>query len=54
MAVEVRKLVIKATVVDDAQSASSDNSASSSHDTESIIKECVNKILELLKEKNER
>ena len=54
MAVEVRKLVIKATVTDDAQSASSGNSGSSPHDAESIIKECVNKILELLKEKNER
>ena len=54
MAVEVRKLVIKATVTDDAQAASSSNSGSSTHDAESLIKECVNKIIELLKEKNER
>ena len=54
MSVEVRKLVIKATVVDDAKTGSSDNSTSSPHNTESIIKDCVNKILELLKDKNER
>lgn len=53
MPVEVRKLVIKTTVVEDNQSSSS-ATASSGQDAESIIKECVNKILELLKEKNER
>ncbi len=57
MPVEVRELIIKATIVQELGSTS--NSASSSQNnginaSEEIVKVCVEKVLEILKEKNER
>jgi hypothetical protein len=59
MPIEIRELVIKATVTPDSDTASgnadtgnaSDNNVSASAE---IINICVEKILEILKEKNER
>jgi hypothetical protein len=59
MPIEVRELVIKATV-DQTQGAGSNTSApgkdtsSGSSAGEDLIKECVDKVLAILKEKNER
>lgn len=55
MPLEVRELVIKATVVPD--SASTGGAASGQGEapgSEAIIQACVEKVLEILKEKNER
>lgn len=57
MPVEVRELIIKATIVQEL--GSTPNSASSSQNnginaSEEIVKVCVEKVLEILKEKNER
>ncbi len=56
MPVEVRELVIKATVVQDLASSegnggSQDNGVSAS---EELIKICVDKVLDIIKDKNER
>ena len=54
MPIEVRELVIKATVTDDdkgTSAAASDNQTSTS---EELIKLCVDKIMEILKERNGR
>lgn len=55
MPIEVRELVIKATVLQDDQvgrgSASSGNNVSSN---EQIINACVEKILEILRDRDER
>jgi len=59
MPIEIRELVIKATV-DGAQGSANGTNApgkgtSSSHSPgEDLIKECVDKVLAILKEKNER
>ncbi|WP_197091591.1 DUF5908 family protein [Sphingobacterium endophyticum] len=57
MPVEVRELIIKATIVQEL--GSTPNSAASSQNnginaSEEIVKVCVDKVLEILKEKNER
>jgi len=57
MPVEVRELVIKATVSgeNNSQAAAQGNaSGSNSAPGEDMIKACVEKVLEILKEKNER
>ena len=57
MPVEVRELVIKATVAgeNNSQAAAQGNaSGSNSAPGEDMIKACVEKVLEILKEKNER
>ena len=58
MPIEVRELVIKATVQQSGSNGSSGASTSSGNNTVSgnqeIINLCVEKILEILKEKNER
>ena len=59
MSVEVRELIIRATVVQDgAVGAGSVGGGSSAQNnvspSEEIIKTCVEKVLEILKEKNER
>ena len=55
MPVEIRELVIKGTVTEGSGTgsvgASADNNAQTCED---IIKVCVEKVLEILKEKNER
>lgn len=59
MPIEIRELVIKATV-DQSQgsgagaSAAGKGSSSNSSPGEDLIKECVEKVLAILKEKNER
>lgn len=59
MPIEIRELVIKATV-DQSQGSGSGSSApakgspSNSSAGEDIIKECVDKVLDILKERNER
>lgn len=57
MPIEVRELVIKATVVPDGATGSSGSSGSSNNNVspnEEIINACVEKILEILKDRNER
>jgi Family of unknown function (DUF5908) len=55
MPIEIRELVIKATVTADAQAASAQggNGGTSSGPAE-IVQLCVEKVLQILKEKNER
>lgn len=58
MPVEVRELVIKATVVQEGSGGASDMPSSGGNNNvsanEEIINTCVEKILEILKEKNVR
>jgi hypothetical protein len=59
MPIEIRELVIKATVDQSQGSASGASmpvkgSSSNSSAGEDIIKECVDKVLAILKERNER
>lgn len=58
MPVEVRELIIKATIAQEDASGSSSTAASSAINgdspSEAIIKLCVEKVLEILKEKDER
>ena len=58
MPVEIRELVIKATVVQDGKSGASDAVSSGSNNNvsanEEIINTCVEKVLEILKDKNGR
>ena len=57
MPVEIRELVIKATIEqngDAGSGAASTNAGSNSSPGEDMIKTCVDKVLEILKEKNER
>ncbi len=56
MPVEIRELVIRATVTEEGSKISSTHSAGPGEDTssEQLVKRCVDKILEILKEKNGR
>lgn len=58
MPIEVRELVIKATVVQEGAAAAARGGGSTADgntsSTEEIIKTCVEKVLEILKDKNER
>lgn len=56
MPIEVRELVIKAAVADDGNGATQSNTSSNNSvgQTEEIIKTCVERILGILKDKNER
>jgi hypothetical protein len=56
MPVEIRELVIRATVTEDGNSAASAPAAGSGDSTspEQLVKICVDKILEILKDKNGR
>ncbi len=57
MPVEIRELVIKATVEQNgagASGAASSSAGSNSSPGEDMIKTCVEKVLEILKDKNER
>ena len=55
MPIEIRELVIKATILQDEGSTTSAATNNNSIGTnEEIIHICVDKILEILKEKNER
>jgi hypothetical protein len=52
MPIEIRELVIKATIVQDLNSSTAQ--ANGVPPTEQLVKVCVEKVLEILKEKNER
>jgi hypothetical protein len=54
MPVEVRELVIKATVTDDEKGSSTPASDNQTSMSEELIKLCVDKIIEILKERNGR
>lgn len=54
MPIEIRELVIKATVTADAQSASSTGNAGAASSSAEMVQLCVEKVLQILKEKNER
>ncbi len=56
MPLEVRELVIKATIVSEASASAGQGSGSSGEGGGSaeIVQLCVEKVLEILKEKNER
>lgn len=59
MPIEIRELVIKATVVQEGNTGAGAASVGSSTDNnvspnEEMIKTCVEKVLEILKDKNER
>ena len=59
MPIEIRELIIKATVTDESGNTATGGSAVGSSNnnvsaTEAIVNKCVEKILEILKEKNER
>jgi hypothetical protein len=57
MPVEIRELVIKATIEQNgaaASGAAGSSAGSNSAPGEDMIKTCVDKVLEILKEKNER
>ncbi len=56
MPVEIRELIIKATVGNPNQGGSN-NSAANDHEAvpkEEIIKECISQVMDIVKEKNER
>jgi hypothetical protein len=57
MPIEIRELVIKATVADEGSTPSSGSSAATTNQGspgEEMINTCVEKVLEILKEKNGR
>ncbi len=55
MPIEIRELVIKATVLPaGAVDASSQSAANGTASSDELIQQCVYKVLEILKEKNER
>jgi hypothetical protein len=59
MAIEVRELVIKATIVQDnaspgTQPSTSTQSGNASSSPERIVNLCVEKVMEILKTKNQR
>ena len=56
MPVEIRELVIRATVNEEGSKNASAKAAAPGEDpsTEQLVKRCVDKILEILKEKNGR
>ena len=57
MPVEIRELIIKATVVPDKESTGASSAGSTDNNvspTEQMISTCVEKVLEILKDKNGR
>lgn len=55
MPIEIRELVIKATVLPDgAVGTSSQGAANGAASSDELIQQCIDKVLEILKEKNER
>ena len=55
MPIEIRELVIKATITADAQNSSSQSSnAGAANGSAETVQLCVEKVLQILKEKNER
>jgi len=54
MPVEVRELIIKATVSQDGDASTSKPSATNTNNMQDIVKACVEKILEIIRDKNGR
>jgi hypothetical protein len=54
MPVEIRELQIKAVVEDRPANSSSASSPTTATNTEAIIAACIEQIMEILKQKNER
>ena len=54
MPIEIRELVIKASVGQEGQGSGNAPSAANSGSSDEVIKACVEKVMEILKEKNER
>ncbi|WP_201301073.1 DUF5908 family protein [Sunxiuqinia indica] len=54
MPVVIRELVIRANVTENPQGESAFSSAESQSSKEEIIKECVEQVMEILKQKTER
>lgn len=55
MPIEIRELVIKASIGDDGkQDSNASSNLSQGADTEAIVNICVEKVLEIIKEKTER
>lgn len=54
MPIEIRELVIKASVGQDGQGTGSSGTSANMGNSEEIIKACVEKVMEIIKEKNER
>ena len=54
MPVEVRELVIKAEIMPEGASGTTASASSSASSIEEIINACVEKVLEIIKEKNGR
>jgi hypothetical protein len=55
MPIEIRELVIKATITEDAQSLSAQQgNAGAASGSAEMVQLCVEKVLQILKEKNER
>ncbi|WP_342327500.1 DUF5908 family protein [Pedobacter sp. FW305-3-2-15-E-R2A2] len=52
MPIEIRELVIKATILQDLNSSSAQSNGVPP--SEELVKVCVEKVLEILKERNER
>lgn len=54
MPIEIRELVIKATVGQEGQGSGSAGPSANMGSSDEVIKACVEKVMEILKEKNER
>lgn len=54
MPIEIRELVIKATITADAQNSTSQGNAGAAGGAAEMVQLCVEKVLQILKEKNER
>ena len=54
MPIEIRELVIKAVVQDNCATTPSSTSAHPGGDTDAIIAQCVEQVMNILKEKQER
>ena len=54
MPIEIRELVIKATVTADAQGSSAQGNTGTAGTSAEMVQLCVEKVLQILKEKNER
>ena len=54
MPVVIRELVIRANVTENSQDESAFSSAKNQSSKEEIIKECVEQVMEILKQKTER
>jgi hypothetical protein len=53
MAVEIRELIIKATIVDD-ENQQAPSSQSGSDNKDQIVEECVEQVMQMIKSKTER